>query len=218
MFTKKKNDEVHILIMEQINDVEDCLVRFESFVRACCTAETNIETLRSLCTDVCQAEATADNSLRRMIDSLMNGSYLPSTREDIISIATSCDKIANKCEDFSKMVVFQRFKFPEEYTEDILNVLAISHAQFELLEKSITRLFAHFGKLLKDHSVLDEIRDHESRIDAIENALYEKAFTLDTDLAHQTQIASFLELICDISDVIENIADKIQIMLVTRKA
>ena len=218
MFTKKKTDEVHILIMEQINDVEDCLVRFESFVRACCTAETNIETLRALCSDVCQAETRADDSLRRMIDSLMNGSYLPSTREDIISIASSCDKIANKCEDFSKMVVFQHFKFPEGYSEEILNILAISHAQFEVLEKSITQLFAHFGKLVKDHSILDEIRDHESRVDDIENALYEKTFALDMDLAHQTQIANFLEMICDISDVIENIADKIQIMLVTRKA
>ena len=32
------------------------------------------------------------------------------------------------------------------------------------------------------------------------------------------QTARFVELVCDISDVIENIADKIQIMLITRKA
>jgi uncharacterized protein Yka (UPF0111/DUF47 family) len=31
-------------------------------------------------------------------------------------------------------------------------------------------------------------------------------------------MASFVEQICDVSDIIEDIADKIQIMLITRKA
>jgi uncharacterized protein Yka (UPF0111/DUF47 family) len=39
---------------------------------------------------------------------------------------------------------------------------------------------------------------------------------MDIDLAHQTQLASYVEALCDLSDQIEDIADKIQIMLVTR--
>jgi uncharacterized protein Yka (UPF0111/DUF47 family) len=38
------------------------------------------------------------------------------------------------------------------------------------------------------------------------------------DLAHQMQLAKFIGMLCDVSDVVEDIADKIQIMLVTRKA
>lgn len=218
MFNKKRNDNVHMLIMEQINDVQNCLIRFEDFVRAVCVPETGFEALRALSDGVCDAEATADISLRRMIDSLTGVAFLPSTREDLISIATSCDRVANKCEAFSKRVVFQHFHFPNEYSESLLEILSITHAQFELLEKSISRLFADFGGLLKDHSILDEIRVHESRVDVIEQGMYEKIFALQTGLAERMQMTEFVELICGISDIIENIADKIQIMLVTRKA
>jgi len=214
----KKGNQVHVLIMEQIDDVRTCLIHFESFVRAICTPETGFETLANLCKGVCGAEAVADKSLRRMIDSLGNASFLPSTRKDLISIATSCDLVANKCETFAQNVVFQRFLFPEEYATELLEIISIIHAQFELLEKSISKLFGEFGALLKDHSILDEIRRHESKIDIIEQGLYTKIFARDISLAERMQMTSFVELVCDISDIIENIADKIQIMLVTRKA
>ena len=218
MFLKKKNDSVHSLIMEQIKDVENCFVSFESFVRAICVPEPEFETIRSLSAGIVKAEAVADKSLRRMIDSLSGTEFLPSTREDIISIATNCDHVANKCESFAKMVVYQGFHFPKEYDEALLEILDITHSQFDFLEESISRLFSRFGDLLKDHSILDEIRRYESRIDAIEEKMYEKIYSLDLDFAKRVQMASFVEKICGISDVIENIADKIQIMLVTRKA
>ena len=35
MFNHKiKNNPVHMLIMDQINDVENCLIQFQSFIRA----------------------------------------------------------------------------------------------------------------------------------------------------------------------------------------
>ncbi len=219
MFLKSKNaNAVHLLIMEQIKDVESCLLYFESFMRAACTPETVLETLHSLSINVSEAEANADISLRKMIDSLSSHAYLPSTRADIISIATSCDRVANICESVANRVVLQRFRFPQEYTADFLEIISVTHTQFELLEKSITRLFSNFGEMLKDHSILDEIRRHETHVDKIERKLYEQVYALDLDLAHRVQLAEYVEMLCDISDTIEDIADKIQIMLITRKA
>lgn len=218
MFKKRKDNAVQMLIMEQINDVETCFIHFESFIRAICVPETVPETVRILSSGIAQAESQADESLRRMIDSLEGGLYLPSTRESIISIACDCDRIANKCESFARMVVFQNFHFPAEYIESLQEIVSITHAQFEVLKKSIAKLFSNFGELLGNHAILDEIREHESRVDAIEEALYEKIYNADMELARQMQMANFVELVCHISDIIENIADKIQIMLVTRKA
>lgn len=217
LFSKNSNQKVHNLIMEQIKDVEGCLINFENFMRAALTPGVNQETLRSLSNGVHQMENAADRSLRVMIDSL-NGSFLPSSREDLISVATSCDKIANKCEHTALMICFQRFYFPQEFGEDIMEILRHTREQFTLLSKSISLLFARFGELLNDHSILDQIRECESRVDAIEMKLYEQTFAMEMDLAHQMQISNFVELVCDISDIIENIADKIQIMLITRKA
>ncbi len=218
MFTKtSKGKAVYLLITEQIRDVEACLLYFESFMAAACTPATVFDTLKSLAGNVADAEAKADISLRKMIDSL-GSAYLPSTREDLISIATSCDKIANKCESVANRVVYQHFAFPTEYTEDFLQILSVTHDQFEILENCIGQMFANLGEFLKDHSLLDEVRRKESEVDKIEQKLYEQIYALDLDLAHRMQLAQYVEMLCDISDIIENIADKIQIMLITRKA
>ena len=201
MFKKTKNNEVHAYIMEQIKDVEACMRSFENL----------------LCDDVCKKEDVADRSLRRMIDSLVGTSFLPSSREDLISIATSCDKVANKCESVALMAVYQRFRFPKDHAKDLLKIISITHKQFDLLEESISLLFAKFGELLKDHSILDRIRSLETEVDMIEQNLYKAIFRMDMDLAHQTQLAHYVDELCDLSDQIEDIADKIQIMLVTRK-
>lgn len=214
---KKSNNKVSELILEQLKDVEGCLINFENFMRAATTKDAKIETLRSLYEGVHQMENAADRSLTVMIESL-GGAFLPSTREDLITIATSCDRVANKCEHTAMMMVFQKFTFPEEFNADIMEMLKITRNAFELLEKAIDKLFANLGGLIKDHSILMEIRDEESKVDKIEEALYEKVYNLDLPLAEQRQLGDFVDWIADISDIIENIADNIQIMLITRKA
>lgn len=219
MFTKStKTNTVHILLLEQLRDVESCLNYFESFMHAACTPETVHETLKSLAVNVGDAEAKADISLRKMIDSLQGHAYLPSTREDIISVATSCDKIANKCEGIANHVVYQHFSFPTQFADNLLEIVSITHDQFEVLEKAITMLFTNFGEMLRDHSILDKIREFESMVDTIEHQLNEEVYALDVELAARMQLAKYVESLCDISDTIENIADKMQIMLITRKA
>ena len=219
MFNHKvKNNPVHMLIMEQVNDVENCLIQFESFIRASSSPDVSPETLKTLAGGIYDAEGVADVSLRKMIDSLSGSSFLTATRQDLIEIASGCDAIANKCENYAKMSVFQNFVFPNEYSEDLLNIISISREQFDVLRKSVSLLFSDFGGLLKDHSILDEIRKQESNVDAIEESLYERIFKMDVQLAEKMQMKEFADNIAEISDIIENLADKIQIMLVTRKA
>lgn len=213
-----KNNNVHAMIVEQIKDVETCVINFENFMRAEADPATVPETLRTLFTGVFQAEATADRSLRAMIDALNTGSYLPSTREDLINIATSCDKVANKCERVAKVMVTQKIRLPEAFAEDIVQILTITHEQFDVLEQCISMLFGKLNAFMKDHSMLDKIRVLESSVDTIEDKLVEAIFDMDIELAAKVQLSELIELICDVSDIIEDIADKIQIMLITRKA
>ena len=217
MFNKNSANKVHALIVEHMQAVEECVIKFEGFMRAATTPETVTETLRALSADVGEAENTADKALRCMIDSLAGGTFLASTKEDIIAISTSCDKVANKCETIAKIVVCQKIKLPTAYAEDLLKMLSITRKQFDVLEESIGMFFEKFGTLLQNHEILDEIRALESEVDAIEVKLYDDIFSLDMDLAHQMQLSDVVELIADVSDIIENIADKIQIMLISRK-
>ena len=213
-----KNSDSHALIMAQIQDVENCLVAFESFMRAATTPGTPLATLRSLREAVGAAENEADVSLRAMIDSLSEGAYLPSTREDLIAIATSCDNIANKCESIADLVVIFKFVFPPEFAKDCEAIFDITKKQFALLENSISMLFSKLNVLQKDASILDEIRSLESEIDKIEFKVDEEIFNGDLDPLAKMQFFDIVKYLCDVSDIIEDIADKIQIMLIARKA
>ena len=216
MLNKGKH-KVHASFADQINEVDECLIKFESFMETALVPGTPHETLKALCKTVMDAENAADVALRKMIDTL-GGTFLPSTQENLISIGTSCDAVANKYENIAKMIVIQRFAFPFDCSEDIKKVISISKKQFALLETSIERLLTSFSDMLKDHSILDEIRALETEVDVIEDALQERIFASDLSLAEKTQFSLVIDYVCDLSDIIENIADKIQIMLITRKA
>ena len=60
----KRNSNVHAMIVEQIKDVENCIIHFENFMRAATTPETVHETLRALCIGVQDAENAAERSQR----------------------------------------------------------------------------------------------------------------------------------------------------------
>ena len=214
----RKNSDVHALIVDQIKDVEKCLVAFQCFMRAATTEKSVTSSIVELKNAVCEAEDVADRSLRTMIDSLNEGSYLPSTRQDLINIATSCDKIANKCETVATKIVLYRFAFPPEFAKDFNEIYDITEKQFALLESSIDMLFSKMNALQKDSSILDEIRKLETKIDIIEYRISESIFASETELAAKILFVEIVELLCDISDIIEDIADKIQILLITRKA
>lgn len=213
----KKGISAHVLISEQIKDVEESLINFESFIRAATVAQTAPETLRVLAAGVAKSEDAADASLRRMIDSL-SGQYLPATRQDMIALASSCDRIANKCEHASRTIVVRKVRFPEAFANDLIEIVSLTKQEFAMLSQSITMMFTQLGSFVKDHHLLDEIRLLESRVDVIEEKLYEAIYSMDMEPALQDRMAKMVEFICDPSDIIENIADQIQIMLITRKA
>ena len=79
-------------------------------------------------------------------------------------------------------------------------------------------LFSKFNALQKDHSILDRVRSLETEIDVIEEKLQEDLFASERELAEKLQLSELYVFFGDISDIIEDIADKIQILLIARKA
>lgn len=214
----RKNNDCYAQIMTQLQDVERCLLKFEAFMRAATSADDAPNTLELLSADISAAEDAADKSLRALIEAAGRGSYLPSTREDMIEIATGCDKIANKCENVAYLVMMYGLKFPESFREDFNAIFDITEQQFKLLETAVGMLFSKLYAFQKDHSILDEIRALETSVDRVEHKIGKQIFSSDMELAAKMQLFELVGKLCDISDIIENMADKLQIMLIARKA
>jgi uncharacterized protein Yka (UPF0111/DUF47 family) len=115
-------------------------------------------------------------------------------------------------------MVQQQILLPAAYGEDLTSIITITKTQFSVLEESISMMFAKFGALLADHSILDRVRSLETEIDVIEEKMQEALFASDKELAEKMQLTTLFVMFGDISDIIEDIADKIQIMLIARKA
>ena len=217
MLLRGDGNQVHTLITEQIGHAEACLTNYEHFMRAAVSDTADQMTLRTLADSVREMEAAADRSLRRMIDSL-DGAYLPATRSELIEVATSCDRIANRCEHTALMMVLRKFRFPAYCAEDVMEIVHLTRLQYELLKTAVSQLFTRFGALLRGHSIPDDIRRYESRIDEIEQQLYEVIYSQEAlHLSERMLIAEFVEWVCDVSDIIEDVADRLQIILITRK-
>ena len=110
------------------------------------------------------------------------------------------------------------FSFPSEFAKEFNEIYDITEKQFALLETSVDMLFSKLNALQKDASILDDIRRLETQIDVIEYRISETICSGDAELAAKMQFVGIVEELCDISDIIEDIADKIQIMLIARKA
>ena len=216
LFFKKSALSVSTLIGDQMEAIKECLISFETFIKANLDEKVEMAELKECYEAVHQSENKADKALRRMIDSL-DSSFLPSSRSELIEIAASCDKIANKWQGLAHLILLQRFHYPKSFEGDIRRIVEITLQQFTVLQTAIAMLFDKFGLFLKDHTILDDIRNLESQVDVIEESLNERIYSFEMDLAHQRQLGDMVQWLCDGSDIIENIADKLQIIVVSRK-
>ena len=64
---------------------------------------------------------------------------------------------------------------------------------------------------------LQEIKDMEGKVDVVELRAIKKIYDSDIQLSMKNYIKYFISKIADISDLIENISDAIQIMIVFRR-
>lgn len=161
--------------------------------------------------EITQAEQQND-ALRREIESqLYVQMILPDMRSDILRILEGCDKIINKYESNLIDLSIERIQIPFELHEGILKML---HFDLLCVFGLIQAVRAFFdGRSL--HGVTDDIFKNEHVVDLIAESLKEQVFSDSTlDLARQLQLKDFIHKIEKISDIAEDVADRLMIMSV----
>lgn len=211
----KKNTKIAKSFQAHREDVIACLEKFDEFMRACFDA-VDKDRLASLKSAVDNSEAAADGELRHAVD-LMSEDFLPSTRASLISIIQSTDGVANLCQEVVRRILLEKIKLPACLHDDLLEIISITKNQLGILYDAVDMLFNDYKSLFNDRKILDDVRTEESKVDVIEAILHTRIFDLELDLCEKIYYRNLIERICDLSDVIENIADKIQILLVERE-
>ena len=109
MFTEKEK-KVKELIDEHVEKVGNCLECFKGCFEAFLQGDR--ARAESIHENFDYAETEADILQRKICDHLYSGAFLPIDRKDIFMMTESVDKIPNKAESASDVVVYQRPEVP----------------------------------------------------------------------------------------------------------
>ncbi len=211
-----KNPKVAKCFADHHEDVVGCLEKFEAFTKEL-FGQADKDKLVSLKAAVDNCENAADGELRNVVD-LMSESFLPATRSSLISVVQSTDEVANICQEITRQILLEKVTLPASVHDDVLEIIAITKNQLGILYVAIEKLFNDYKSIFNDRKILDDIRAEESKVDRIEAMLHTRIFELDLPLFEKVYYRDLIEDICNLSDVIEDIADQIQVMLVEREA
>jgi predicted phosphate transport protein (TIGR00153 family) len=214
----KKNNKISQCFYDHIEHVADCFENTEKFFQILCAEYPDRNLLESSRAAIDSSEHAADNALRRTVD-VMKEAFLPVTRSNLIALVQSVDHVANSCQSITRQIWLEKVTLPRELWHDTLEILSITKTQLKYLYTAIDKVLNDFGDIAKDKSILEAIRTEESKVDRIENLLHSRIFTQDDlSLVEKVYYRDLILHVCKLSDIIEDIADQIQIMIVEREA
>lgn len=167
-------------------------------------------------------ESAADAVLREIMTILHQGAFLPILRKDIFKLAYAVDKVANAGESFCDFCLSQRPDIPLNFHEAFLDITHANIEMFPLLREAVEIIkLGSFGWAGEGGSsfpeLIKKISIEESSIDDLEWKLTRDIFRSDLPLANKMHLHEFLNHITIISDLIEDVADRISLMI-TREA
>ncbi|MDP4153026.1 MAG: TIGR00153 family protein [Bacillota bacterium] len=216
VFMFKKGKKVIDLIDRHYNLVLGCFNSFVSFTESFFSSGASEKTME-LCNSVDMLEREADAARRGIVDSFLDGAMLSQTRREVLQIVEAVDKVANKCQGIAWHLIYEKVEFPDEIKPSISEILSITKEQLDKLTTALNTLFDDDDSLVGDSDVLHEIKKLESNVDEFEIRAIKTIFKSDRQLALKNHLKEFISRIADISDIIEDISDEIQVIVVFRK-
>lgn len=212
-----RGEKVMDLVDRHLVSVRGSLVAFDEFLALALTDELTEEVIAKGKV-VEELESQADADRHEIIRSLLKGALLPDTRREVLRLVELVDEVANQSEEVMKQIILQKISFPKDTRSYVREMSSKTVEQFGILEKAISGLFKKLQSEDENLALLTEIEEMESEVDDQEYKALELIFNSDMTLAEKNQMSKCISKIADISDVIEDISDTIEIILAIRKA
>ncbi len=162
---------------------------------------------------VSELESRGDE-LRRAVETEMYAqTLLPESRSDVLELLERLDEILNLLEQALWYFDIEKPEIPDELNEQFGMLIDSSVAAVEALGLA-TRAYFRDAPSINDH--LHKVRFYESDGDETLTKLKRAIFDDDMDLAQKLHIRLFAEGIAEISDMAEDVADRLVIFSIKR--
>lgn len=212
----KKTKEINKLLEEYLIVIKECFNAYDEFLKKYFECGSCDETLE-LSEKVGEIESKADTKRHLIIREFLNGAFLPEIRGEMLKMIEFVDEIANNAEEIVVEILYEKIKFTEQIKKNMKRINEITKKQLNTLNELIQSLFIDFKNKVNNQNLLIKIDDLESEIDKIERDSFKKIFDSNVELAQKNQLKGIISKIADISDLIEDTSDMLEIILVMRK-
>ncbi len=198
-----KEKEVIELFKEHINSVK---LSCEIFTKAIESGD------KGLLTEVCELEKTGDAIRRDIALKLYEGAFLPVMRGTLYKLAETIDEILDTLENTAVDYARLTSELDGDVRELCVKVAILN-------TKMSVNLMEAFEALGKEADLSDKtikIRTREREVDAIKREIYKKLVKKEVRSFWEGKILSnFIDGLVNVSDIIEDAADLIQILNVS---
>jgi hypothetical protein len=208
MLIFKKEKAVIELVGRHIEKTDECVLSTIEGLKSYIVGE--YAESRNSISDVNRLESEADTLLREILEVLYSGAYLPQIRGDIFGLMSTVDDINNKAENCYDFFHYQRPDFPKEYEAEMITLLDLTMECFAAFGKALKAYFGPKDKLNKVHKHSERVRELESQTDEIKRAMTARIFKSSLDKGEKIHLHSGLRMITNISDAIEDAADRLE--------
>jgi predicted phosphate transport protein (TIGR00153 family) len=208
MLIFKKEKAVIELVVRHIEKTRECVQAATEGLKAYVVGE--YAESRNSISDVNRLESEADTLLRDILEMLYSGAYLPQIRGDIFGLMSTVDDINNKSENCYDFFHYQRPEIPKEYEEELIALFELTLECFHSFEKALKAYFGPKDKLNKVHKHSKRVRELESQADDIKRTMTARIFKSSMDKGEKIHLHNGLRKITNISDAIEDAADRLE--------
>ena len=209
MFSRKKEKEVKSLIGEHLGKVKETVSNMESCIRSYIEGDAAAAKESGYQTHLLEEEA--DNRRRSIIEKLHLGAFMPALREDLIKLVAQQDKIADRAESCCDFALMQIPEIPGEFKDKFKELLSASADTMKPYVTAAENMFVDYDVVSRN---IKTVNTQEEEADKIEWHITRDLFRSQLPLARKILLRDFIFHIVCISDVIEDAADDLDILIV----
>ena len=157
-------------------------------------------------------EHKADVIRREIERAMFKGAFLPAYRGDYIELLETLDRVANKAEEAGDTLYLVRPDIPEELRPDFVRIAELTYEAFEPVPASVMRVL---GGDTDVQAVDRFVEEKEQEVDRIQFRLTRQIFKeMDLPKADALLLWMFIDQICNVSDRIENVTDRLSVIAI----
>ena len=159
------------------------------------------------------AEHEADIKRREVITELYKKALIPGSRGDVLGLLENFDQLPNTFHRICNQIYFQNVVFPENFRERIIDLIDVNIAAYNLTKEAAFCLFDEVDLVNKSELICEKERESDAR----ERGLTRDIFNTDVELALKMLYKQIIISIGNISDIAEDISDRVEIAVIKRR-